>query len=129
MPQALRPEHRPWATTAWAICFLCPGLIIFFVHKPQHAVLQQRVSQHLLELGIFPFQLLEPLGFVDLHHAELSLPTMEGLLRDVLLLADLHDALAAIGGPQNADLVLGRVLLAFLGLGPLFWPRLTPMAA
>lgn len=42
---------------------------------------------------------------------------MEGLLRDVLLLADLHDVLAAIGGPQNADLVLARMTFAFHGLG------------
>ncbi len=28
--QAFRPEHRPTAITAWVICFLCPGLIIFF---------------------------------------------------------------------------------------------------
>lgn len=129
MPQALRPEHRPWAITASAICFLCPGLIIFFVNKPQHTVLQQRVRQHLFQLGVLPLQFLQPFGLVDLHHAKLTLPTVEGLLRDALLLADLHDALAAIDCPQNADLVLGRMSFAFHRLGPLYWPRLTPMAA
>ena len=39
------------------------------------------------------------------------------LLRDVLLLADLHGAPAAIDGPQNADLFLGRVAFSFHGSG------------
>ena len=33
-----------------------------------------------------------------------------------------HDVLAAIGGPQNADLILRRMSVAFHGLGPVFGP-------
>ena len=40
-----------------------------------------------------------------------------GLLRDVLLLSDLHDAFAAVGRPQNADLIFSRMSFAFHGLG------------
>lgn len=45
------------------------------------------------------------------------LPTVEGLRRDVPLLADLHDVLAPVRLPQYADLPFGRVLLAFHQLG------------
>ena len=44
---------------------------------------------------------------------------MERHLGDVLLLADFHDALlAAIGFPQDADLVLGRIAFPFHVLVP-----------
>jgi hypothetical protein len=48
---------------------------------------------------------------------------------NVPLLADLHDAFAAVGCPQNAELILRRMSFAFHGLGLLYWPRLTPKAA
>jgi hypothetical protein len=38
---------------------------------------------------------------------------VEGDLGDILLLAHLHDASAAVGLPQYADLVLRRVSFAF----------------
>jgi hypothetical protein len=38
---------------------------------------------------------------------------MERDFGDVPVLADLDDILAAVGLPQNADLFLGRVALAF----------------
>jgi len=99
---------------------LCPGLIIFFDHILQDPLRQQRLRQHLLELGVFPFEFLQALRLVEVHLPELFLPTVEGHLGDVPLLADLHDAPAAVGLPQNADLVLCRVAFSFPVSGSLY---------
>jgi hypothetical protein len=91
---------------------LCPGLIIFFAHVLQHPLGQQGLRQHLLQLGVLPFQCLQTLRLVEVHLPELLLPTMERDLGDVLLPAQFHEVLAAIGLPQNADLVLRRISFA-----------------
>jgi len=82
----------------------------------------ERVKGNFVQLRVLPLQFLEALRRVDLHHAELSLPTVVGLLRDVLFLADLHDTFAAVGRPQNADLVFRRLFFAFHGLGLFLGP-------
>ena len=66
------------------------------------------VGEHPLEPGVLLLKLLELLGLIDLHHAELLLPAMEGLLADLLLAADVQDRLvASFSLPQNADLLFG----------------------
>ena len=49
-----------------------PGLPLFCVHDLQNAVLQQRVRQHLLQLTVLLFQLLESSGIRDLHYPKLT---------------------------------------------------------
>jgi len=72
-----------------------PGSELFFAYKGQHPVLEHLFRQHLLELAVLPFQLLEPPGFVDLHVPKLPLPPVEGHLREVFLPADVLDAFPA----------------------------------
>ena len=57
-----------------------PGSELFFAYEFEDSVLQQAVGQHLLELRVFPFQLLETLGLVDFHLTELLFPSMEAHL-------------------------------------------------
>jgi len=49
--------------------------------------------------------------------AKLPFPTMECNFGDIMLFAHFHDAFAAIGFPQYADLLFGRVSFAFHNLG------------
>ena len=112
----LLPPRRPSVA-----CVL--GLPFFCVHRLQHAVLQQRVRQHLFQLRVLPLQFLHPPSLFDVELAKLPLPTVEGNLGDIMLLAHFHDALAAIGFPQDADLLFGRVSFAFHSLGPFYGPQ------
>ena len=57
---------------------------------------------------------------VTFHRWKREFGMMVGLLRDVLLLADFYDTFAAIGSPQDADLIFCRMSFTFHGLGP-FW--------
>jgi hypothetical protein len=84
-----------------------PRAHIFFDDILQNPLREQGLRQQLLQLRVLLFELLQPSGLVEIHLTELLLPTVEGNFGDVLLLADLHDAFAAVGGPQNVDLVLG----------------------
>ena len=68
--QAVPPEHRPTSTMKAAIRRLCSGLSIFCVHRLQHAVPQQRVREHLLQLRVLPLQLLHPFDLVDVELSE-----------------------------------------------------------
>jgi hypothetical protein len=71
-------------------------------------------------------QLLELLGLVELHHAKLALPTVEGLFADAVLLAHAYDGAAGLVSlAQYADLLLRGISFAFHGLGPFWIPRLT----
>ena len=99
-----------------------PGSELFFAYEFEDSVLQQAVGQHLLELRVFPFQLLETLGLVDFHLTELLFPSMEAHLREVMLSAHLSDALTGVRLPQYPDLVLCTVSLSFHGL----WGWLNP---
>jgi hypothetical protein len=92
---------------------MCPGLIIFFDHILQDPLRHQSLRQHLLELGVFPFEFLQALRLIDVHLAELLFPAMESHLGDVPLLADLHDTADSVRLPQYADLVFRRVAFSF----------------
>lgn len=48
---------------------------------PQGQVLEHLVSHHVLELGIFVLELLEPLGVVGIHAPALSIGTVAGIRR------------------------------------------------
>ena len=63
------------------------------------------LSEHLFKFGVFSLQFFQMPSFVDVHLAKLPLPTVISHLGDVFLLANLHDAFAAIGTPQDADLI------------------------
>ena len=73
-----------------------PGLEFFFADKLQHAILQQRLRSHLLQLTVFPFELFESSRLVNLHLPELPLPPVEADLRDVLFATDIRDRLATV---------------------------------
>jgi hypothetical protein len=64
-------------------------------------------------------QLLELLGLIELHHAKLTLPAVEGLLTDGVFLAHRYDRRSGLLGlTQYTDLLLGGVSLSFYILGP-----------
>ncbi len=63
---------------------------------------------------------------MDVHLPELSLPPLETDFRDVRLSAELLDALrSTIRLAQQANLVFGRIPLAFHVSSPFYGPRLT----
>ena len=83
------------------------------------------LSKHCLLLfvgegaGLLVQQLHAPLGLIDLHHAELALPAMEGLLAYLLFPAHVQDRLVgSLRLPQDADLLLGSIPFAFHCMGP-----------
>ena len=82
-------------------------------------------SEHLFKFGVFSLQFFQMPGFVDIHLAKLPLPTVLGHLGDVYLLANLHDAFAAIGTPQDADLIFSGGAFPFHSLVPFMGSRLT----
>ena len=90
-----------------------PGSELFFAYEFEDSDFQQALRQHLLELSVLTLKILQPLGLVDLHLAELLLPTMEAHLREVVLSAHLPDALASVRLPQYPNLVLCAVSLSF----------------
>src|SRR6185437_16351121 len=62
----------------------------FFCDKVlQRRVVEHRVSQQALQLGVLVLELLEPLGLGDVHAAELRLPGVERRRADPVLAADL----------------------------------------
>src|SRR5208282_3047319 len=61
--------------------------------------------------------------------AELLPPAVVLHIRDVLLPADVHDALAPVHFPQDADFLLRTVAFSFHDLGPFYWPRPTLQVA
>jgi hypothetical protein len=89
---------------------------------------QQRLCQHLFKLGSFPFQFTQALRLIEVYLPELFPPTVEGHRGDIPLLADLHDALAAVRLPQYADLVLCRVTFSFHVSGSFDWTQTHPSA-
>jgi hypothetical protein len=63
---------------------------------------------------------------VELHHAKLALPTVEGLFADAVLLAHAYDGAAGLVSlTQYTDLLHGGVSLSFHILGAFLVPRLT----
>ena len=102
-----------------------PGSELFFAYEFEDSVFQQAVGQHLLELGVLPFQFLHALGLVDFHLAKLLLPPVEAHLREIMLSAYLPDALAGVYLPQDPDLVFCAVSLSFHGLWAWLSQRLT----
>ena len=81
---------------------------------------KELVGHDPLEPRVLLLELLEPLGLVDVHHAELLAPAVEGLLADAVLADHLRDALARLRLAQDADPLLGRVAFAFHFLGPFY---------
>ena len=102
-----------------------PGSELFFAYEFEDSDFQQALGQHLLELRVFPFQLLQPFGLVDFHLTELLLPPVEAHLREIMLSAYLPDALAGVYLPQDPDLVFCAVSLSFHGLWAWLSQRLT----
>lgn len=81
-------------------------------HDLQRFVIQHRLGQHILELGVLRFQRLEPLGVGHIQAAELAAPQVEGGIAETVLAAQLLDR-GASGRPlQEAnDLLVGETLL------------------
>ena len=102
-----------------------PGSELFFAYEFEDSDFQQAFGQHLLELAVLTFKVLQPLGLVDLHLPELLLPPVEAHLGEVVLPAYLHDALGGVRLPQYPDLVLCTVSLSFHGLWGWLSQRLT----
>ena len=102
-----------------------PGSELFFAYEFEDSDFQQAFGQHLLELAVLTFKVLQPLGLVDLHLAKLLLPPMEAHFREVMLAAYLHNALAGVRLPQDPNLVLCAVSLSFHGLWVWLSQRLT----
>ena len=117
-----RPEHTSAFTAATTFSFLCPGRTIFFERALQNTLSQHGDGEHLLDLGIFPLQFLQPPSLVEVHLAELLLPTVERHPGDILLPADVHDARTRVRVPQYADILLCRVAFNFHGLWPFIGP-------
>ncbi len=92
---------------------MCRAYHFFRRRPPQQPVLEQRFSEHLFEFAVLALQVFEFTRLVEVHLPELALPTMETHLRDVMCPAHLQDALAPVSVPEDADLVFGRVSLAF----------------
>src|SRR3974377_1594169 len=61
---------------------------------------------------------LQAFGIADFHLPQLILPPVERHFRDVRLPAHLQDRPTSVGLPQNRDLILYAVLLAFIRLVP-----------
>jgi len=72
---------------------------------------------------IFLLQLLELLGLINLQHPEFTRPSMEGLLAELPLPADILDLSACnIHFPKDANLRFCRLSFAFHFLDPLSGP-------
>ena len=111
--------QRPPDTSFSAICRLRPGLTAFFQSLLQKLLAQHLVGEHPLEPGVLLLKLLELLGLIDLHHAELLLPPVEGLLADLPLTADVPDRLVAfLRLTQNPYLLFCSVSFALHCMGP-----------
>jgi hypothetical protein len=73
----------------------------FFCHEVfQCGIVEHRVGQKPLELGVLVLKLLEPLGLGHIHPAKLSLPTVKRRYADPVLAAHL--------GGRNARLLLAQ---------------------
>ena len=71
------------------------------IHAPEPVLRYRGGDRHHLFLNHGTW-FLEPFGLVDVHHSELALPAVEGDFRNVPVFADLENALAAVGLPQDA---------------------------
>ena len=79
-----------WADTRRATASrLAAGVRIFCHEVFQRGVVEHRVGQKPLQLGVLVLNLLEPLGLGHLHPAKLRLPTVEGRRADPVLAAHL----------------------------------------
>ena len=74
-----------WPPTS--LLFL-PGLPLFCVYRLQHPDVEHLIGHDLLQLRVFLFQLLEPLGVLHLHLAIFAAPPMESRFTDVVLTAN-----------------------------------------
>src|SRR5579863_6821602 len=76
----------------------------FFCHKVlQRRVVEHRVSQQPLQLGVLVLELLEPLGLGYIHAAELCFPGVERRRADPVLAADLGGRKPRRLLPQNPN--------------------------
>jgi len=85
----------------------------------QQLLAKQLIGQHPLQPRVFLLQFFELLRRIEVHHPELALPTVEGLLADARLTADIHNARPGrVSLAKNADLWFRCRSFASFHLGP-----------
>jgi len=79
-------------------------LLLFLEDLFDDVYLQVALGQEPLETSVLFFEFADAGRFVCAHAAEVSAPAIEGVLRNVVLAADLGDrAIALLGLLQNGD--------------------------
>ena len=101
---ARAPGAHPIVLVVATTSILCPGVTIFFEGVLQDPLGQHGFGEHLLELGVFPFEFLQSLGLLQAHVSKWLPPAV---VRHVL------DVLPVVHLSQDADFPLHVAAFTF----------------
>lgn len=85
----------PWASTRCATAFRLAAGVTFSLPRGPKAALSTMASASTVSVVFFVLQRLQPLGFRDVHPAELGLPFVDAGVADALLAAQIGDRYAS----------------------------------